>query len=218
MWLILICDYAILLHCEGKIMERKLRITGKASVSANPDKIKVFMNLVAEAQTAELANSVFSKKVTLINNILKQLGFKADALKTESFVIDKNYEWQNNKQVEIGYKAVAHYSLVMDLDYAKLEKLISDVSAALGVKVTYNVFLSNEQALSDKAIELAIEDAFNKAELIAKKSKITLGGLVDINYVSEPSFAAYRAMGANIAPSEDITITRSVDMTWEFGK
>ncbi len=191
----------------------RLRVVGTASENASPDKIKVFMNLTAENQTADLTNKDFNKKTDLLNSILDSLGFSG-LVKTENFVIDKNFKWENNKQVEDGYKATADLTLVIDLDYDKLEDLIDKVSSSLGIKVTYDAMLEEGKALEDKVISLAIEDATSKAKLISQKAGVTLTELVEISY--KPCEEHFEARALCLAPSEDIVLTKSVVMVWEF--
>lgn len=197
-------------------MDRKLRVVARAAKKKAPDKIKIYIGLVAEAKTAEVANSIFSKKVALLNNILSQSGFDKQDLKTENFIIDVNREWQNGMQVDNGYYAKADYTLLMDIDYIRLEKIISSITQALGIKVTYDVLLSDITELENQVIELAVQDAKDKATLIAEYSGIRLGDIVYVDYQSAPSYAALRASNDGMQPSEDIEISKTIEMVWEI--
>lgn len=199
-------------------MERKLCIVGKATLKASPDKFKIFIGLLAEANTADLVNTVFTKKITLLNNILIQLGFDKDSLKTENFIIDAKKEWQNNKQVDAGYYAKGDYSLLIDVDYSLLEDIIAKLTQALGIKVTYTPQITDIDQLDNKAIAMAIDDATKKAQVIAEASKVTLGDIVEISYQGGGGGIALMraATNSSIQPVEDIDITKTIEMVWEI--
>lgn len=199
-------------------MERNLRITGSATKKYSPDTVKVYMHLDAVAKNAELAKKVFTSKSTLMTNIINQLGFNADDLRTENFYVDKNYEYKDNQRIQNGYKADCTYSLMMDLDYTALDNLITGLSQALQMRITYDVLLKDREKEEKAVLELAVEDAKKRAEYVANACGVKLGKIVGINYEGNYGCAAFRTVNAseqNLAPS-DVTITKSIELMWEI--
>lgn len=198
-------------------MERNLRVVGTATKKCSPDTAKIYMNLEAVGKTADLAKSIFTNKSTLLTNIIKQLGFNPEDLRTENFFVDKNYEYTDNKRVQNGYKADCTYSLVIDLDYAVLEQLITSLSQALEMRITYDVMLREAEKEEKEVLDLAIQDAKQKAEVVASSCGVKLGDIVGISYDEAPSFAGFRAVSSesNLAPS-DVKITKSIEIMWEI--
>ena len=194
-----------------------MRIVGTATKNFSPDTAKIYMNLDAVGKTADLAKSIFTNKSTLLTNIIKQLGFNPEDLRTEHFFVDKNYEYNNNKRVQNGFKADCTYSLVIDLDYQVLEQLITSLSQALEMRISYDVLLKEAKKEEQVVLDLAIADARNKAEVVAKSCGVTLGDIVGINYEEAPSFIGLRAVNSesNLAPS-DVTITKTIELMWEI--
>ena len=200
-------------------MERNLTITGSATKTFSPDTVKVYMYLEAVSKTADSAKSVFTSKSTLMTNIIKQLGFNSDDLRTENFYVDKNYEYIDNKRVQNGYKADCTYSLTMDLDYNSLESLISGLSQALQMRITYDVLLKNREAEEKAVLQLAVENARSKAEYVASACGVKLGDIVGINYDGMQGAVAFRSVNAVdegvLAPS-DVKITKNIEIMWEI--
>lgn len=194
-----------------------MRIVGTATKKFSPDTAIIYMNLDAVGKTADLAKSIFTNKATLLTNIIKQLGFNPEDLRTEHFFVDKNYEYNNNKRVQNGFRADCTYSLVIELDYSALEQLITSLSQALEMRITYNVMLKEAEKEEQSVLDLAIADARRKAEVVAKSCGVTLGEIVGINYEESPSFAGLRAVNgeSNLAPT-DVTITKTIELMWEI--
>ena len=199
-------------------MERNLRITGSSTKTFSPDTVTVYMNLEAVSKTADSAKTVFTSKSTLLKNIVDQLGFNSEDIRTEHFYVDKNYEYTNNQRIQNGFKAECTYSLTMDLDYDSLESLISSLSQALQMRITYDVLLKNREEEEKAVLKLAVEDAKKKAEDVAEACGVTLGDIVGINYDDMHGAVGFRSVSSTdgaLAPS-DVKITKSIEIMWEI--
>ena len=197
-------------------MSREIKIVGTASRKVSPDTVKVYMYLMTEASTATLAQSIYNKKIELIDNILKQLGYNPEELVTEHFIVDKNIVYEDNKKVNKGYKAEATFSIVFDLDYNKLEELIANMSQALGMRITYDTYLKEADEVNQQVLNDAVQDACNKAGMVASACGVEVGEMLAIMYEDRPSFVGFRAVSdSHLKPSE-VTVSKTIEITWEL--
>ena len=197
-------------------MSKEIKIVGTASKKVSPDTVKVFMYLSTEANTSTLAQSIYNKKVELIDNILKQLGYNPQDLVTEHFVVGKNIVYEDNKKVDKGFRADASFSIVFDLDYNKLEELIASMSQALGMRITYDTYLKDAEAVSQEVLNSAVKDACDKAGMVANACGVEVGEITSIKYEDMPSFAGFRAVSESHLKPSEVEISKTIEITWEL--
>jgi uncharacterized protein YggE len=164
---------------------------GEAQIKATPDLVGIYFNLETSGKTSKEANDK-NKEVTdnLITALIKQ-GFDREEIKTQSFNIYPDYNWQNGKSEIIGYKA--SHAVKIEFSASQTEKIgiVIDSGVNAGALINYINFelgQDNQNKYKADALKQATEDARIKAEAIASGLGKKLGSIYS---VSSSSFNYY---------------------------
>lgn len=183
---LIICLVAIIKFAPMS-SSNKITVEGVAQVTAQPDLIGVYFNVETQGETyseaKDLNNEIYD---FLVSKLLIQ-GFEKTELKTQSFNIYPNYEWDGKKQTQNGYKAM--HSLKLELSSEEFDKVggVIDAGVDSGAGINYiNFELSQElqNQYKAEALKFASEDARIKAEAVAEGLNKRVGKLISVS-VSE---------------------------------
>lgn len=78
-------------------MNRQIRVTGKANISATPDMMRLTMDIGSVKASYDKAVKKSTEDTEELRECFKKLGFGGKALKTLSFSIDTKYESYRDK-------------------------------------------------------------------------------------------------------------------------
>ena len=218
---------------------KTIRVTGKGQIKVRPDQTRITVTL--EEKYPEYADALYhsSRDTDDLKQILSKEGFEKKDLKTLSFDIDAEYEGYHEdgiyRQKLVGYR----YRHVMKVDFDSDPERMGRVLYALAhgsltpeIQISYTV--KDREAAKNRLLGKAVEDARQKAELLAEAAGVTLGSLINVNYSwAEPNFEVRpmnRAlMGANgAAPMaktsgydlnlepDDLELSDTVTLTYEI--
>lgn len=196
--------------------QNTISVTGVSTVEAFPDLVGIYFSVDTQGATSNEASDRNSDIVnTLINSLIAK-GFEREDIKTQSFNVYPEYNYQTNTIK--GYRAI--HSLKVELPADASERIgdIIDSGIDSGAGISYvNFELSSESQSTYKteAMKLAAQDATAKAEGVAEGLDKNLGSLVsvtinDYGYVPWLAYDASTASGAaevreaavSIVPSE----------------
>ncbi len=163
--------------------ENTIQINGQSTVKAVPDLITVYFSVSTEGTTSKAAEDSNSVIVNALKNGMVSLGFAETDLKTQSYNIYPNYDY-NGVQKIVGYTAT--HSLKIQISTASKDKLsgIIDAGTNAGAGISYiNFELSPtlEQEYKTQAITEASNDAKVKAQAVASGFDKSLGRLVSVS-------------------------------------
>lgn len=194
-----------------------------------PDQVDLNLNFKLNGLTY---NEVFEKGsnsiIEFINTILMKNGFKKEDLKTRSFVIKEEKEYDHSGKYKfIGYSYNQEAILKFDYNKVKLAKMISEI-ALLKNPPFYSIgfSLKNEKECFNTLIKKAYDDAFNKASMIAISSGKTLKDCVKVDFKPLFDFAnsSFDAKSLrlesnnpsleNVFTPEDIKLTETLYCKW----
>ncbi len=213
-------------------MNRTLRITGTGKLSVTPDTVTIDFPIEALDYQYEQAVIKVNNAVNKLKEILSELGSDANQLKTNNFRV--NRETRYNKKLEIhefaGFSAKHDMSLEVAFDNKLIHDILQKIVASdIDVDFRINFTVSDKKSAVDRLIGNAIEDAADKAKLIAKASGIVLKEILSIDYAfSEVRFRSDFDMvydtnemlsevssAPDISPS-DINLSENVTITWRI--
>jgi len=175
-------------------------VAGEGSVNAVPNVADVSLstnlegNTVVEAQ--DRANNIINQTV----KSLKALGIEEKYIKTQNYNIRPRYDYREGSSRINGYSVDITLQVKVE-DFSKINQVI-DTATASGVNRVggLNFSLSDDKTkeLEDGARKLAIQEAKEKAEKIAKEAGVKLGKVVNVTESSAspqpPVFYAARAL------------------------
>jgi uncharacterized protein YggE len=151
-----------------------IEVSGTAGISISPDLGTINLGVMTEDKEllkAQQQNSF------AINNVIRSLldnGIPKQQIQTFDYRIDSEYDFVEGKQLFRGFK-VTHLLQVKIEELSLIGKII-DAATEQGANYAANVQFSvkNQESHYQKALSIALNDALNKANEIAKKLKVRL--------------------------------------------
>lgn len=148
---------------------KRMTLSGKGVVKAKPD--VAFVNLGVESQGKNLQevqqeNAIIANRI--VNTLIK-LGINENNIQTFSYIINPEYDYIEGKQVFKGYRVIHNYKIA--LDNTESVGRIIDAAVGSGANIVGNIEfgITKGSIYYNQALNLAIEDAINKAENIERR-------------------------------------------------
>ncbi|MEA4910832.1 26 kDa periplasmic immunogenic protein [bioreactor metagenome] len=186
---------------------RTVVITGTGKVAAVPDVSTISFTLRSESKndnTKTLQEDI-SKKADSVFAKLKELGIDEKDIKTTNYSVNPKYGYRDcysassiqpcESRYVLGYEA----SESVDVKVRSTENVSKVLDVLAGDKITEvygpNFSIDDVEAVKDSARDLAIQDAKDKASVLAKSLGVKIKRIVsfsDNNGVAAPYPAVYR--------------------------
>jgi len=186
-----------------------ISVTGQGRVTAPPDMATISTGVVTEAERSEDALNENNVVVSALMQTLDDNGVDDRDRQTSNFSVSPRYSRERNESGSPkidGYR-VSNQVTITVRDLGKLggllDALVKSGSNQLG-SIAFG--LSNQDALTDEARQLAVKSARKRAELYAKAAGRGVGEVLSI---SESAIAAPRPMMRNammMAEAADVPI------------
>lgn len=165
--------------------EAIIDVVGSAKVSVSPDIGVLNIRLSdIQPQMNEVVSSL-GKKSNYYLELLQELGFKEEEIKTTNFSISKNRVYVKRQYVDSGYIASQSIKLEFTYDKKVLTKILNRFSKSKEqIDFSFNFKLSEElkKKVQLQIIENAIEDAKIKSKTIANSAELNLVKIKKIAY------------------------------------
>lgn len=159
-------------------------VSGSQTIQVEPDLLQLSINISdTQIELTRASQSVETRSMKLIASV-KKMGIKPEDIQAAELRITPRYKWQNQKQVLTGIEVTRVITLTLrDLDnYDQLIQLILD--ARVGRINNTQLLSSRQKELRKQALKGAIQDAKDKAELIASSIPQVLDGVYSVNTLS----------------------------------
>ena len=169
-------------------MERVLNIKGEGQIRIKPDTCMISLRLSHVVREYSDALRKSAVEVNEIKDLLEDLGLKRDELKTKSYNVKAEYESYRDKDSNYRSKFIGYrYDEELVFKFPINNELLSEILYNLGkssvdAKISLSYIVLDEAKYKDECIRLAVENAKNKAILIADAVGITLGKPLRIDY------------------------------------
>ena len=162
---------AVMLVCSSAAFaaeEPVLAVDGRGSASIAPDQAVVTVGVVSRARSASQAQAENAQKSIAITQALKQLGVAGSDIKSQNFSFQPDYRKDDRSHTINGYTA-SHYLQINVRDIAQAGKIV-DTALQSGANEVHSLrfSVSNQSAVRKEALGKAINDARNKADIIAQ--------------------------------------------------
>ncbi|MCA9356129.1 SIMPL domain-containing protein [Candidatus Nomurabacteria bacterium] len=224
-------------YLGGVPQYNSITVSGHGEVLAKADTATVTYSYTAEATTVKEAQDMLNEKINAVAAKLTEIGIEEDSIKTTSFVSTPKYKydgytkWPRYEQDIVGYKVEQTNELKI-----KDTELVEPVLAAIAESGDFQVYgpmfeVGDTDALEEEARSLAIQDAKDEAQRLAKDLGVKLVGVMSFYDESDygpyygGDYAARDVMYAmpesapvstpNLSEGED-TITKNVSVTFEI--
>ncbi len=202
-----------------------IRVQGSGKVSSTPDTVIIGLGLTSEHKDYAKATADTARKLELLRAALPKAEVSADQLKTESFNIGVENDYQAGSHAFRAYSVKHHLSLRLPFEPVQLGRVMAVVMAS-GTKanVTLCFTVADEEAVKRRVLEEAVRNARSRAEVIAHAAGQKLGAVRSIEYghteilVRSRSQNFYEGLSSpcmDLAPA-DIETEDTVLMMWEL--
>lgn len=204
-------------------------VTGEGKSTAIPDIAKVSTGIQDSGSSlTQVQNSVNKKSQALVDS-LKKLGIEEKDIKTSSYNVSPQQDYQANPPRITGYQVLVNYQVtVRNID--KVNDILTTVTAS-GANLVGGVSFDLSDDARLKAMDAARQDAVTQAKenakSLAKASGVTLGKIINVSEsingqprplaipVSAGGVAEKSAIQPDIQPGEteiDLTVTLSYEV------
>lgn len=152
----------------------KLRVDGRGSVMAEPDTAVAVLGVTTENMQLEVAQRENAEKTSAVIQAIMQLGIPKEAIQTQAYLIQPQYDFVDGRRVFRGY-LVVHNLRVTVKNVGQVGRVI-DTAVRAGANTVNDVsFTVTEPAkYYAAALNAAIEDAVLKAAVIGSKLNVTV--------------------------------------------
>lgn len=217
--------FSVLSQARGEPMV----VTGEGKATAVPDIAKVSAGIQDSGQNLAQVQDSVNKKSQALVSALKKLGIEDKDIRTTSYNIFPQSDFNANPPVINGYQVSINYEItVRKVD--SINNVLTTVTGA-GANLVGGVNFDLSDEAEAKALDTARQDAVVKAkqsaESLAKASGVTLGKIINIsegqNNVPRPLTATAVGLGGaeksvaqpNVQPGTteiDLTVSLSYEI------
>ena len=195
-----------------------LTVTGIGKIQVTPDMMKLNTQLVQEADTYEKAFAKLQEEHDTIMTVFKDVMMNRSLVTLSALNVQVNKDYQTKAKTYVASQDLI-YEDKMNLD--AMRRLLHELRVVSDFNFSVSYFLKNPLLVDQDAIILAVNDATDKAKIIASASGVTLGSIASIDYGSRPESRAVRAMSMMDSLSDrssDISVSQSVTISWKIDK
>ncbi len=204
-----------------------ITVSGEGKVSVTPDIAEISFGVqTTQQRTAANAMKNLSESMNAIFDAVQKAGINTKDITTENFSLNPVYNWQTGTQTLLGYQATQNLRLkIRNLD------IISDVVTAAtdaGANQAGNIVFTvdDPEGKRAEARKMAIDQAKQKAKVLAQQLGVTLGdlkgftegstGAPPVPMLMRDSMAGAEGMKALPLPAGDQDLVVDVSVTYEL--
>ena len=186
--------------------ERGVIVIGEGSVSVPPDYARIRSGVTTRAKTAKEATDTNTKAMAAITAMLLGAGIEQKDIQTSRFSVQPIYvSQQSNTEQKLSGFSVSNQVNVTIRQIDKVGEILDRLVTTGATDVGNVEFLHSDMSNTlDQAREAAVADARRKADLYARASGLSLGGVSwiteDSRYAAPMPMTALRASAAMAAP------------------
>jgi uncharacterized protein YggE len=155
-----------------------VQAVGSATVSGQPDQVKVDIGVTTMANTAQDASTQNAAQMTAVQNQIRQVLGPAADIKTIGYSITPNYRTSGQQQVLTGYTANNTIEVTAS-DTASIVKVIDSVSQVGATNIQSLRFtIADDTPLRLQALAAAAKQAIGHAQAIAGGLGLKVGNVM----------------------------------------
>lgn len=204
-----------------------ITVEGSGVAAAPVDQVTICLGVQILRPDAGEAFQTAAGTVTRLLGVLADDGVDARSVRTADLSLGPRTEWQENREVLVGYQA-SQQLIVRLTALSEIERLLSDVVARSGEGVridSVTLTAGHPEQAAAQAREAAFTAAKAKAEQYATLAGRQLGAVRKVQEQPQhgifPMAASFKAEsrdagGSMPVAAGDAEVTASVTVTWDF--
>lgn len=217
---------------SGNQNQGMLEVQGTGRMRVQPDQTMVVVNVASANTEAGRAVQVVTDRVEQLLRKLQDAGFKKEEIKTSQFYLNENNEWRDGRMFRNGYTASQTMEIKFGLDAKRMTRLttvFADTQEGVTFQFSFGMTDKLKQQVKEELIRESIQDAREKASVIARSANIRLGSIRKIDYGTQPagpygSMMEMRASGAMMDKQaqfpqteiQDLELTDEIRVVWSL--
>lgn len=165
--------------------DTSLTVRGMGVVNTEADCARIVLGVRETCEDALQAQAVVNEKLNAIVAALTEAGVDSKDMGTENLYIYANYDYSSSEERLIGYSATNTISITtMQMD--KVGEYI-DIAFSQGANTLESIYFSkqNSSDIQNEALQLAVQNAYEKAQSIADALGMEIKSLESIDESSE---------------------------------
>jgi len=160
-----------------------LIVSGTGKVFVTPDIAKVLVGIEESGPVLKDTQNQVNAKSQSLTEALKKLGIGESDIKTRSYHVYPEYDYNRRPNAITGYRISTGYEVKIK-DFDKVNEVLVKTTEA-GANVIGNIYFEvNDKTKKEKlqeAREMAVKEAKEKASSLANATGITLGKIINIS-------------------------------------
>lgn len=162
---------------RGGKYSNRLKVFGRATVNVKPDRAEISIGVITENEQLKQTQKENSKITQEVVDSIKNKGILAKDIQTQNYNIREKNDYIDGKQVFRGYE-VTNYLKVVVKNINDVGEII-DTAVKNGANTIDNIrfIVGDVSRYYAEALRLAIEDAQNKALVMANKLKVKVNNV-----------------------------------------
>ena len=180
---------AVLMLVAGSAMaETAISVSGEGSVLVSADHATVSLGITARNKDVQQAQQQANQAIASIRASLKENGIAEEDINTGMINIYANYDYSSENEMISGYTANA--TLAIRLSDTALAGQVIDLAFAAGANTLEGIsfYAEDTEAAKKEALEKAVADARQKAEILAAAMGMTISSVKTIQEGAVYSF------------------------------
>ncbi|QIK69640.1 SIMPL domain-containing protein [Erysipelothrix sp. HDW6C] len=198
-------------------MTRILRIEGRGQVKAKPDMMRFHYELVQDAPSYGESYDNLTAQYKQIVAAFKKVEFNTVLIQTSSIDVSIMHETKETPKV---FRSSQRLIFEDKINFDKMSKLLDVLRSNDDFNFSLSYFVKDSSRYDNDALILAINDANDRAKLIAETAGIKLNGIQSIEYGSMGGGGPvmYRSMADTAVGmnASDIIISKDISITWDI--
>lgn len=171
----------------------RVTITGEGKATAVPDVAVISIGVLADKTTAAQAQKESTDKINSIIKALKDFKIGEKDIKTTNYQVSPKYDWSSNVQKIIGYTVNQSVEAKVR-DFDKIGDILAKATELGANQVSGPSFtIDDPEKYRAQARKKAIDQAKDKAKVLAKQVGINLGSIVSFSE-NDGSYPVYSDM------------------------
>ncbi len=159
---------------DGSTNRGRIKVIGTGRIQAAPDTAIITLGVVTEGQDLEKLQSENAEATTRVIKTILNSGVPRDNIRTTSYTIDPQYDYEDGKQIFKGYKV----SNILSIEVTRLSEVgeIIDgaVNAGANIVQGVNFIIKNTEGYYNEALRLSLRNAQGKALTLSQDMAIKI--------------------------------------------
>ncbi len=200
-----------------------LTVRGAGVVYVDADRVSISVGVREVAAQVADAQAAVNEKINAVIAALNDMGATGDSISTNSIGIYPNYDYSDDEQIT-GYTAYNSILIVVS-DVCNAGAYIDAAFAAGANSLDYVDFSAADTAADagSQALAMAVQNAMEKAQVLAEAAGMRLGGILEIREADSDSYSlpVMYAKGENAAADTGVVpskqqVSAAVNVVFEL--